>query len=44
LEGGVNGMIESLKSLNKTQPEKVILFNEPITIRSNWDLELKWDK
>ena len=28
--------------LQKRQPEKVIYYSSPITIRSNWDLELEW--
>lgn len=28
--------------LQKVQPEKVIYYNEPVTIRANWDLESEW--
>ena len=28
--------------LQKRQPEKIIYYSKPITIRSNWDLELEW--
>lgn len=27
----------------KLQPEKVIYYNEEITVRSNWDIELEWE-
>lgn len=26
----------------KTQPEKVIYYSQPITVRSNWDLDVEW--
>jgi hypothetical protein len=29
--------------LKHIQPEKVIYYNEKITIRANWDLEIDWD-
>jgi hypothetical protein len=28
--------------LEKKQPEKVLYYDQPITIRSNWDLEIDW--
>ncbi len=28
--------------LKKQQPEKIIYYSKPITIRSNWDLEMEW--
>ena len=28
--------------LRKIQPEKVVFNADPITIRSNWDMELEW--
>jgi uncharacterized protein (DUF2141 family) len=28
--------------LEKVQPEKIYLYTNPITVRSNWDLELEW--
>ncbi len=28
--------------LSKTQPEKVIYYSQPITVRSNWDLDVEW--
>ena len=28
---------------NKTQPEKVIYYQETVDVRSNWDVELEWE-
>lgn len=38
-----NGKWDSGNYLLKQQPEKVIYYKEPITIRSNWDLDLEWN-
>jgi uncharacterized protein (DUF2141 family) len=37
-----NGKWDPGDYLGKKQPEKVIYYDQPITIRSNWDLEIEW--
>jgi uncharacterized protein (DUF2141 family) len=37
-----NGKWDAGDYLHKKQPEKVIYYDQPITIRSNWDLEIEW--
>jgi len=38
-----NGKWDTGNYIEKLQPEKVIYYSDPITIRSNWDIELKWN-
>lgn len=37
-----NGRWDTGDFRERRQPEKVLYFDEPITIRSNWDVELEW--
>ncbi len=37
-----NGKWDSGDYFKKIQPEKIIYYSEPMTIRSNWDLDLEW--
>ena len=37
-----NGKWDTGNYIEKLQPEKIIYYPDPITIRSNWDIELKW--
>lgn len=41
-DGNSNGKWDEGNYLKKLQPEKVIYNTEPVSIRSNWDLELEW--
>jgi hypothetical protein len=38
-----NGKWDTGNFLEKKQPEKVLIFDNAVQIRSNWDLELSWD-
>jgi len=38
-----NGKWDTGNFMNKKQPEKVIYYTQPITVRSNWDLEIEWE-
>ena len=38
-----NGKWDTGNFMNKKQPEKVIYYSQPITVRSNWDLEIEWE-
>ena len=33
---------EPSESLKKEQPEKVYWYNQSITLRANWDLDVEW--
>lgn len=43
LDRNNNGQWDTGEYLNKLMPEKVILFEEEVSIRSNWDKELTWN-
>lgn len=38
-----NGKWDTGNYGNKTQPEKVIYHSQSVTIKSNWDMEIKWE-
>ncbi|MEW6467527.1 MAG: Ig-like domain-containing protein [Bacteroidota bacterium] len=38
-----NGKWDTGDYSTKKQPEKVIYYNQPVNVRSNWDLELEWN-
>jgi len=42
VDANQNGKWDTGEFLENLQPEKVILFNESITVRSNWDKEIDW--
>ena len=37
-----NGKWDSGNFLGKVQPEKVVYYDLPIVVRSNWDMEIEW--
>ncbi len=43
LDKNGNGQWDTGEYLTKLMPEKVILFDEEISIRSNWDKEINWN-
>lgn len=43
LDENNNGKWDTGDYLNKVMPEKIILFKEEISIRSNWDKEITWN-
>jgi len=43
LDNNNNKKWDSGNYTNKVQPESIYIYNKPITIRANWDNEIKWD-
>lgn len=43
VDENINGQWDTGNYLEGKQPEKVIYYTEPITIRSNWDLDIEWN-
>ena len=38
-----NGKWDTGNFMNNKQPEKVVYYTQPITVRSNWDMEIEWE-
>jgi hypothetical protein len=38
----MNGIWDTGNYMEKRQPEKVLFYTEPIQVRANWDVEVKW--
>jgi len=38
-----NGKWDTGDDLKGLQPEKVRYYNDPVPVRANWDVEVKWD-
>jgi hypothetical protein len=43
IDSNNNGKWDTGNYLLKRQPEKVIYYQQPINVRSNWEIELTWD-
>jgi hypothetical protein len=42
-DNNANRMWDSGKYIYKLQPEKIVLFNKPVDIRANWDINEEWE-
>ena len=38
-----NGAWDTGEYLKHIQPEHIVIYDKPVEVRANWDLELKWD-
>lgn len=43
IDSNDNGAWDTGEYLKHIQPEHIVIYDKPVEVRANWDLELKWD-